>query len=55
MSLAIIAPPVAGLAETGIFLKAGDAAGVLGFEFKEMGAVVFFLAVRFAFCFLIWS
>ena len=49
MSLAIAAPPVAGLAETGIFLKGGDAACVLGFEFGETGAVVFFFggALRF--------
>ena len=53
MSLAITAPPVAGLAETGIFLKAGDAAGVLGFEFKEMGAVVFFFGG--ALCFLFFD
>lgn len=42
MPLAIAAPPVAGLAKAGFFLKAGDAACVLGFEFGETGAVMFF-------------
>ena len=51
MFLAIATPPVAGLAETGIILKAGDAACVLGFEFRETGAIMFFFcgALRFLF------
>ena len=51
MSLAITAAPVAGLAETGVFLEGGDVAGVFGFEFGEAGAVVGFFggALRFLF------
>ena len=53
MSLAITTTPVAGLAETGVFLKTGDAAGVLGFEFGEAGAVMFFFGG--ALCFLLFD
>ena len=51
MCLAIAAPPVAGLAKTGIVLEAGDATCVLGFEFRETGAVMLFScgALRFLF------
>lgn len=53
MSLAITTPPVAGLAETGILLQIGDSACILGFEFGEAGAVVFFLGG--ALCFLLFN
>ena len=53
MSLAVAAPPVAGLAETGSFLQGGDAACVFGFEFGETGAVVFFFGG--ALCFLFFD
>ena len=51
MGLASATAPVAGLAETGIGLEAGDAACVFGFEFRETGAVMFFFggALRFLF------
>ena len=51
MCLAIATAPVAGLAKTGIVLEAGDAACVLGFEFRETGAIMFFFcgALRFLF------
>ena len=53
MSLAITAAPVAGLAETGIFLEGGNAAGVFGFEFGEAGAVMGFFGG--ALCFLLFD